>query len=54
MMIDYYKEMDVRGYFEPNEKKWLKQGCLFSTIKQNIFGMKPDEIELRENLIKSG
>ena len=54
LYLNYYKEMDRRGYMNHGEKKFLKQGVMFSTIKLAIFGMRPDEITERTTLIKMG
>ena len=54
IMLKYYKEMDRRGYMKHGEKKFFQAGVMFQTLKINIFGMRPDEINERKTLIKMG
>ena len=43
-MIEYVKDMTSRGYINPAEQKFLKQGVVFGIIKLFIFSMRPDEL----------
>lgn len=36
-MIEYVKDMTSRGYLNPTEQKFLKQGIVFSIVKLFIF-----------------
>ena len=46
--------MNHRGYFGQVEKKFLKQGIVFKPIKLAIFGMRVEELDAREYVIRYG
>lgn len=53
-MIEYYKDQLSRGYINPQEQKFLKQGVVFSVLKLFVFSMRPDEIAEKVDQIKKG
>ena len=54
MVLEYYKDMEKRGYMNNGEKKLLKQGVMFKTIKRQAFGMREEDLKERTHLIKTG
>ena len=53
-MVEYVKDMTTRGYLNPMEQKFLKQGVVFSLIKLYIFEMRPDELATITDQIRKG
>lgn len=53
-MIAYMKEQIQRGSLNKYEKNFIKGGVVFKPIKLAIYGMRADELEEKEHLIKSG
>jgi hypothetical protein len=54
MLLEYYKEMETRGYINAKEKHFFKSGVMFQTLKLALYGFRPDEITEREVMIKTG
>jgi len=52
-MIAYMKEQVQRGSLNKYEASFLKGGVVFKPIKLAVYGMRADELEEKEHLIKS-
>lgn len=53
-MISYFREMEQRGYLTANEKRFLKQGVMFRTLKLAVFDIRQEDLNEKELLIKNG
>ena len=53
-LINYFRDMDRRGYLSKAEKKLIKSGVVFRPIKLAVYGMRPEELNERALYIKSG
>ena len=46
--------MRRRGYLQEKEISFLKSGVVFVTLKIGLFGMRPDNLLERKQLIRDG
>lgn len=53
-IVAYYQDMERKGHLTQAEKRFLKQGVVFQTLKLSLFGFRPQDLRDRELLILKG